>query len=246
MATPLALFRSLSAVISLTALEAAAIESMQSRPSDFFAKRELVHEQQAEPAAYVLHKGWAVSYKLLPDGGRQIVDFHVPGEMLGLGPLMLGIADHTVETVTAVTASAVSRSALSAAVDRAPRIANALLWIMARSEAAVAEHLADVGRRNAYERTGHLLLELRERLMNAGIGRASEFPCPLSQTLLADALGLTPIYLNRVLKALRDDRLLSFRNGVVAFEDVPRLMELTGFETCYVAGWFPGPPQRAA
>ncbi|MEQ1522280.1 MAG: helix-turn-helix domain-containing protein, partial [Aestuariivirga sp.] len=98
----------------------------------------------------------------------------------------------------------------------------------------VVEHLVDIGRRNALERTAHFLLELGARLKLVGLGTKEGYACPLSQDMLADALGLTAVHINRVLRQLREKGLLTYRNGQVTFDDFDRLVKLAAFDTAYL------------
>jgi CRP-like cAMP-binding protein len=158
-------------------------------------------------------EGWVCSYKLLRGGTRQIVDFQVPGDFLGLRSVLFRTADHNIEPVTAVEASVVLSSDLLDAFARTPRLATAVLWAASRDEAMVVEHLVGVGRRNALERTAHYLLELGARLRLVGLATAAGYACPLSQYQLADALGLSAVHVNRVLRQLREEGLLTFQGG---------------------------------
>ena len=90
----------------------------------------------------------------------------------------------------------------------------------------VVEHLVGIGRRSALARTAHFLVELGLRLQLVGLGSETGFACPLNQYLLADALGLTAIHVNRVLRQLREQGLVTFRDGRVVFHDLARLREL--------------------
>ena len=98
----------------------------------------------------------------------------------------------------------------------------------------VVEHLVGIGRRNAVERTAHLLLELGARLTLVGLGTKAGYDCPLSQYLLADALGLSSVHVNRCLRELREDGLLTFRNGRVDLTDFNGLVALADFDQDYL------------
>ena len=115
-----------------------------------------------------------------------------------------------------------------------PRLGAALLWAASRDEAMVVEHLVSVGRRSAIERTAHFFMELAERLMLIGEATETEFKCPLSQFVLADALGLTAIHVNRVLRQLREQGLLTVRKGRVHIHDLAGLRSLSGFQGGYL------------
>ncbi|MCC5984497.1 MAG: Crp/Fnr family transcriptional regulator, partial [Rhodobacteraceae bacterium] len=109
-----------------------------------------------------------------------------------------------------------------------------VLWAASRDEAMVVEHLVNVGRRSAEERMAHFLLELGARLSLVGAGSRAGFDCPLTQYHLADALGLSAVHVNRVLRHLREEGLVTFRNGHVAFDDFDRLQTVAGFDTAYL------------
>ncbi len=115
-----------------------------------------------------------------------------------------------------------------------PRLAAAILWAASRDEAMVVEHLVGIGRRSALVRTAHLLIELGQRLQLVGLGSEAGYACPLSQYDLADALGLTAIHVNRVLRQLRERRLATFRGGRVELHDLPGLQALAEWHGGYL------------
>ena len=228
------LLRKLSRFVALTDDEAELLTRLQRHSRDLQPGCELIHEGQPRTTAFVLKRGWAFSYKVLPDGGRQIVDFHVPGDFLGLRGLLLHISDHSIDALTPITVSELHGAELVGAFDTAPRLAAAVLWAASREEAVVVEHLVNVGRRSAEKRLIHLLLEIGARLKMAGMGDERGFACPLRQAHLADALGLSTIHVNRILRALRDQGLLTFRQHRVTFHDIHALAELAGFDSSYL------------
>jgi len=111
-----------------------------------------------------------------------------------------------------------------------PRLAAAILWATSRDEAMVVEHLVNIGRRSALERTAHFILELYDRLKLVGLASGDEFACPLSQNVIADALGLSAIHVNRVLRQLRERGLLTFRDRLITIHDAKALKLLAGYE----------------
>jgi CRP-like cAMP-binding protein len=108
------------------------------------------------------------------------------------------------------------------------------MWAASRDEAMVVEHLVNIGRRNAIERTAHFFMELAERLSLIGLGTEAEFKCPLTQFVLADALGLTAIHVNRVLRRLRERKLLTLSKGKAYIHDLDGLRKLAGFQGGYL------------
>ncbi len=230
--SPLA--RKLGAYVALSEAELAVLADIHQKRRTFAAGRDMVHQGQSNQSAYILAEGWVCSYKILPGGTRQIVDFQIPGDFLGLRSVLFRTADHNIEPVTRIEASEVLVSDLLKAFADTPRLATAVLWAASRDEAMVVEHLVDLGRRNAIERTAHFLLELGARLKLVGLGTNEGYACPLSQYMLADALGLTAIHINRVLRQLREEGLLTFKNGFVTFLDFGRLVERADFDKAYL------------
>ncbi|MGY6633166.1 MAG: Crp/Fnr family transcriptional regulator, partial [Alkalilacustris sp.] len=169
-----------------------------------------------------------------PDGERQIVDFQIPGDFLGLRSILFRTADHSVEAVTRIEATEVLATDIMEAFAAAPRLATAVLWAASRDEAMVVEHLVNLGRRSAEERMAHFLLEMGTRLALVGVGDRTGFDCPLTQYHLADALGLSAVHVNRVLRHLREEGLVTLRNGRVAFNDFERLKTVAAFDTAYL------------
>jgi CRP-like cAMP-binding protein len=232
--TPAALNRKLSAFVALSEAELGVLDRLQHRRRRFAAGQDLVQQGQAPKSVYLLTSGWVCSYKIQADGTRQIVDFQVAGDFLGLRSLLLRTSDHSFEPVVDSYAAEVSAGDLLAAFGEAPRLAIAMLWAASRDEAMVVEHLVGVGRRDADARMAHFLLELGARLTLVGLGDAAGYDCPLTQYHLADALGLTAIHVNRTLRRLRERGLMTFRDGRVQFEDRQGLVTLAGFDPAYL------------
>jgi len=218
----------------LSSKELAVLERLHQRRRSFVAGRDLVHQGQTDQAAYILASGWVCSYKLQPDGTRQIVDFQIAGDFLGLRSVLLRTSDHSFEPIVDIQAVEVLASDLLDAFEQTPRLATAILWAASRDEAMVVEHLVGMGQRDAEARMAHLLLELGAKLALVGLGSKAGYACPLTQYHLADALGLSAVHVNRVLRKLREDGLATFRNGRVTFDDFDRLAALADFDPAYM------------
>ena len=226
--------RKLAAFVKLAPDDLAVLSDVYRRRRSFPAGRDMIYQGQSDQAAYILASGWACAYKILPSGTRQIVDFQIPGDFLGLRSVLFRTADHNVEPVTPVMASEVREHDLLEAFSKTPRLATAVLWAASRDEAMVVEHLVDLGRRSASERMAHYLLELGARLRLVGLGTKAGYACPLSQYLLADALGLSAVHVNRVLRDLREEGLMTFQKGKVVFDDYDALVAFAGFDKAYL------------
>lgn len=224
----------LGAFVALTNHELVLLDQLYSRRRAFPAGKDIIYEGQVDRCAYILASGWVCSYKLLPGGTRQIVDFQIPGDFLGLRSVLFRTADHNIEPITRVQASEVQPNDLLDAFNTAPRLAAAVLWAASRDEAMVVEHLVDIGRRDAKQRMAHFLLELCVRLKLVGMATRAGYACPLTQYMLADALGLSAVHVNRVLRELRDEGLVTFQRGKVTFEDYDGLVAFCEFDRHYL------------
>jgi CRP-like cAMP-binding protein len=228
------LARKLSTFLPLTPEELKCLAEIQSTPLTVKRGRQLVREGQTGHRAFVLHAGWACSFKDLSNGTRQVISFPLPGDCIGLRSVLLRTADHSFSTLTDAIVSAVDGSHVIKCVSEFPRLGAALLWAASRDEAMVVEHLVNIGRRSAIERMAHFFLELAERLTIIGMGRPEEFECPITQTVLGDALGLSAIHVNRTLRQLREDGLLTVQKGKLQIHDLARLKRLCDFRGGYL------------
>ena len=176
----------------------------------------------------VILSGWAARMRLLPDGRRQIFSLLVPGDGLGLcpRPQPLGLSACVALTRLETADAAMLRDA---ADDPASGLGLACARAACLEEAQVLDHVMRLGRQTALERTAHLFLELRWRLAAVGLAAESRFPLPLTQEVLADALGLSIVHVNRTLQQLRREGLIEMKSGWVELLDREGLSELADF-----------------
>jgi CRP-like cAMP-binding protein len=182
----------------------------------------------------LLMEGFVYRYKLLPDGKRQILAFHVPGEIFDTQSFLLDTMDHSVAALTAAKIGIITHVTMREITEKFPRITRAL-WKETLVEAAVfRQWLTSAGRRSAYQRLAHLACELyvRERAVN--LGEKFAVPWPFTQVELGDALGLTPIHINRTLQQLRRAGLITLRAGSMRILDWDRLVEAGEFDPAYL------------
>lgn len=195
---------------------------------------ELVRPESVSNQVYVLQAGWAYRYKALPDGRRQVLNFVVPGDFIGMRAHFFGISDHSIISLTDATISTFSAFDIANLFQDFPKLAAAITWSAAREEAMLAEHVVRLGRRNALERTAHLLLELLNRLkaVDAASGRSYAFP--ISQQLLADTLGLSVVHVNRTLRKLRLRGLIKIETGRILIKDVEEMERLAAYDSGHI------------
>src|SRR5215210_6426831 len=179
-------------------------------------------------------EGYSVLCKTTDQGKRQILSIHISGDMPDLQSLLLPVMDHDFETISPCIIGFIPHEAVRAMTRSRPLVAEAL-WRETLVDAAIfREWIVNVGRRQAPQRLAHLILEMRQRLAAIGREGNGHYELPMSQIDLADALGLTPVHVNRVLQALRADGLMDIRRNVVTLGDAEKLMEIGDFDDLYL------------
>lgn len=224
------LARKLNTFVRLTRRELQCLADLQSAPIHVEKGRELLRQGEQGHYAFILQAGWGCSFKILQDGGRQVITFPLPGDFVGVRSILFRTSDHSFNAVTDAIVTRVEIPRLLRLFNEYPHIGAAIFWATSRDEAITVEHLASIGRRTAIERTAHFFLELSERLKLVGLAAETEFDCPLTQYDLADALGLSAIHINRVLRELREVQLVTFQDAKVTIHDRPALKALAGYE----------------
>jgi CRP-like cAMP-binding protein len=193
----------------------------------------LVREGQTATACCLLLDGFACRAKETVDGRRQIVSFHMPGDMLDLQHLMLQRADHNVQTITSATVAWIAQSEIKALIRARPNIADAL-WRDSLIDASVfREWVLNVGRRDAKARIAHMLCEFAARAA-VGLGPPERITLPMTQEHIADATGMTPIHVNRSLRELDQSGVIERVRRDVRITDWEGLQRIGGFDPAYL------------
>ncbi|OWJ64798.1 Crp/Fnr family transcriptional regulator [Inquilinus limosus] len=224
----------ISRYITPSASEIVALKKILANDVKCVARVELIEDYEIFGPIFILNKGWGYSFRDLPNGLRQIIDFILPGDIFGLQEIFLGGSNLGFASITSVDAAVVSPRTLLGMSRQWPRLGGAILWSASLQGSIAAERLVALGRRSAAGRMAHLLLELSIRLEFIGQGSPSGFFCPLTQHDLANALGLTPVHVNRVLRHLRQLELVVFRNSKVEFLDRQGLIDIAHFDAAYL------------
>ena len=182
----------------------------------------------------LLIEGFACRYRTLESGQRQIMAFLVPNDICDLTGMVLRKLDYSVGTLTPARVAYIPHATVLGWIKRYPGLGQ-LLWRATLIDAAISnEWIVNVGRRNAYQRTAHLLCELLLKMRLAGLARGLTCDLPLTQIELADALGLTPVHVNRTLQWLRGENLIEFGSGVLAVLNWRELKRAAGFDAAYL------------
>lgn len=214
--------------------DVAALLAATACPKAWPRSRDIIREGDRPGPVIVIMDGWACRYKVLPGGSRQIMAFLMPGDSCDLHAGLLAEMDHSIQTLTPATVATISREAMDAMIDASPRIARAMYVSQLVDEGTLRAWIVSMGRRNSRERVAHLMCELHLRAHNKGMGDKGDQAIPLSQATLADALGLTPVHVNRVLRDLREEGAMTLQRGSLRIADIGRLVRIAGFDENYL------------
>lgn len=186
-------------------------------------------EGSRNPHLYTILSGWAFRYKLLPDGRRQIVNFAMPGDMIGLQGTLMGEMQHSVEALSPMLMCVFQREELMSLYRAHPPLAYDVTWIAAREESILDENLLSVGRRNAMERLAYLLSFITERARDVGLFNGTPLEIPITQQHLADTLGLSLVHTNKTVRKLAQKQLLRWRDRGCEVLDLEKLKAIAGW-----------------
>jgi CRP-like cAMP-binding protein len=196
--------------------------------------RTIVRAGTTLSASTLLVEGIVCRYKDLADGQRQIMELHVAGDFVDLHGFLLKKLDHNVGAMTPIRVAIFPHDALRVITETHPHLGR-MLWFSTLLDAAIhREKILSIGRRSAVARIAHIFCELFVRLQIVGLASDTGYALPLTQADLADVTGLTSVHVNRMLKKLRDENLLTFRGGEVVILDWERLQRLAEFEPTYL------------
>ncbi|MDX1512377.1 MAG: Crp/Fnr family transcriptional regulator [Gammaproteobacteria bacterium] len=198
------------------------------------AGAQVVSQGSDETRVFVVNSGWAIRYKTIRDGGRQILNFVTPGDVSGVYSLLFSRAEHTIEALTPMRLAFFQNRALLDAFGESPRLAVVLTWFAGQDARLLAEQIVRVGRRPGAERMAHLLVELHLRRRRAGAGDTESRRFPVTQVLLADALGMSHVHTHRIFRGLARDGFVTRKQSDVWLEDVNGLARLAGFDAGYL------------
>ena len=188
----------------------------------------------ARPRCSFVVDGLAYRQKLTTDGSRQIVSIHMTGDFLDLQHLFLAVADHNVQALTKLTVAEIEKEALQALALDHPGVGRAL-WIDALIDGSIyREWIMNVGRRDAKTRVAHLLCEFAMRMEAAGIASDGGYHLPMTQEQLGDAVGLTPVHVNRMLKALAGEGLIARQGRFISVPSWERIRDAADFSPAYL------------
>lgn len=214
------------------------LETIRALPitvKDYPAERPVVRDGQRATECCLIIEGFCIRSKSLADGKRQILSIHIPGEIPDLMSLFLHVMDHDLSTLTPCKLGLINHEALRKLHRRRPNVAE-MFWRDTLIDAAMfREWIVNVGQRPAPARLAHVMMELRERLRVIGSHLEGDgFEMPLTQEEIGDALGITGVHVNRVIRQLREDGVVELQRGRVTVLDERKFVELADFDDRYL------------
>lgn len=234
-AMTLPLVQKLASYLPFSEAEIAVLRALHEPRRKFARHREIIVAGRRYDHLFLLCSGVVSRYKVLQDGKRQVLNLGLPGDLIGLPSCLFDVAVNSVSALTDVELTPVPFAKLFELFAAFPRIAAVVFWVSACEAAVYGEHLVNLGRRSAYERLAHLILELLVRLRAAELGgRDDSYTLPLTQELMADVLGLSGPHLNRMIRDLRQEGLATIDGQRVVIHDLASLSTLAGFDERYL------------
>jgi len=214
-------------------LNAADIESLAAifeRDLSFRKREELiVHGSEFRNLCFV-KDGYAIRYRLLRSGKRQILKLILPGDVIGVPVSFFDRSSCAVVAVSELTYAVCPFDSYVRLCYEQPQFGLVLSWLVAQEAATCSEHIVNLGRRTPIERLAHLLLEIHARLLEVGLAGETSFDLPFSQEVMADALGLSVPHLNRVIQQLRAEQLITSTSRRIDLTDLAGLQRLAQYE----------------
>lgn len=222
-----------------------ALTAVETQSKQFGTYHDIVQEGDRPARCCLVQSGLVSRYKTLRSGARQILSFHIPGDMVDLQSALIVVADHGIRTHMPTRIVSIAHGDVLRLAAEHPSLARAF-WFDTLLDAAVfREWTVNVGRRNARQRTAHLLLEFAVRLKAAGLAEGDTFILPISQNDLSDALGITSVHLNRTLQWMRGERLIRTHSRSITIENWAEMVSLAGFDSTYLHPEGPREPATA-
>jgi CRP/FNR family transcriptional regulator, anaerobic regulatory protein len=221
--------RRCSALRPFTADELAFVQEMKADELRVDPGVSFLREGSSSEYLYTVLSGWAFRYKMLPDGRRQILNYALPADLVGLQGSLMREMEHSVEALTPLTLCVFPRAKLWELYSKFPSLAFDITWLAAREEQLIDEALLSVGRRSALERTAYVLLHLFVRAKEVGLGNGnSSIQFPFTQQHLADTLGMSLVHTNKTLKRLAASNAIRWRDRVFEVLDRAALERIAG------------------
>ncbi|MCB1947385.1 Crp/Fnr family transcriptional regulator [Nitrosomonas sp.] len=194
----------------------------------------IIEAKSTQEQIFFVLNGWAIKYKMLENGDRQIVNFVLPGDIIGMFSPIFSFSEHTVESISPMQLGNFQASRLVEVFRQVPKLAFVLAWMAGQDERILEEQIVRIGRRNSSKRMAHLMIELYRRMRLSGYAREEAVTLPVNQLLLSDALGLSHIHAHRIFRELEKNALIQRLSGRIILLNLPVLAALADFDESYL------------
>ncbi len=219
----------------LSVEETETLEALRLRSSVFSRGDEIVADGSRPHSSCLLQQGLAARSVVRANGSRQLTALHIPGDFVDLHGLTLREMDHAVVALTDCEAVFVRHEEIWAITERAPHLTR-LLWLLTTVDAAIQRRMtALMGRHTPLERLGHLLCEMYVRMEAVGLAQDQQFELRVTQSVLADWLGLSVVHTNRTVQDLRATELVTWEQHDIQINHFSKLAKLSGFDATYLS-----------
>lgn len=195
---------------------------------------DIVRVGEKVDSVFVIESGWAIRFRILDDGRRQILNFMLPGDCFDMMAMVKAKSDHAVSAVTKVVLRRISSIDFLSAMSHDASLATAFWWVGVQEESILREQIIRIGRRSAKERVAHLLLELNRRLAAVDGHESDTINLPIPQALLADSLGLSIVHISRTLSKLRAAGYIANNPMGIDILDRKGMAEMADFDSHYL------------
>jgi CRP-like cAMP-binding protein len=228
------LLQHLHSITALSQYERDAVECLPVQVANIARHQDIVREGDRPRRSCFLMAGFACTFKMTGAGRRQIMAFHMSGDMPDLQSVHLSTLDSSLRSITSCRVGFVEHEAIHALCENHPRIGSAL-WRMTLIDAAIfREWISNIGQRDGYSRVAHLLAETLVRSHAVGLARGYICEMPFTQGDLGEATGMSTVHINRVLQELRRDALIRLQSGTLQVLDWPGLKNAADFDPTYL------------
>ncbi len=187
-------------------------------------------EGSDSPHIYTVLEGWALRYRMLESGSRQVLNFALPGDLIGLQGALFGKMLHSVDAMTPLRLCVFSRQRLWELYQKHSGLGFDITWIASREESILAEHLTYVGQRSALERLAYIIAYVMERGRKLGMVKNGKLATPITQQDLGDAMGLSIVHTNKSLRRLVATGAIEWKRGEIVVRDAAELSRLAAYE----------------
>lgn len=187
-------------------------------------------EENNSPHLYTILNGWAFRHKQLEDGRRQILNFALPGDLIGLQAAIVSEMQHSVTALTDATLCVFQRDKIWTLYQEFPALGYSMTWLAAREEQMLDGHLLSLGQRTALERAAYYILHLYDRAERLGLAAGDALDAPFTKGHFAEAMGITPVHASRTIKKLHERGLIRWNDETILIRDRGRFETLAGYD----------------